>query len=267
MPQLTPSSPDQLDPRTRDFYLHALALLDEADVPYLVGGAYSLAHHAGIVRHTKDLDLFIRRQDYERVARVLQRGGYPTRLVFPHWLGKAFFADAFVDLIFGSGNGLCQIDDDWFAHAVSGEALGRQARLVPAEEVIWTKSFVQERERFDGADIAHVLLARGPQLDWDRLIRRFGLNHRVLLAHLILFGYIYPSHRHCVPRHVMDRLLQMVRDEPQVEGAICRGTLLSRQQYLIDINERGFIDARQEPLGPMTRQDIELWTAAIDTIK
>ena len=267
MQQLTQSSPDQLDPRIRNFYLHAMSLLDEADIPYLVGGAYSLAYHAGIVRHTKDLDLFIKRADFDRIAEVMRGGGYLTELVFPHWLGKTFFEDAFVDLIFGSGNGLCPVDDEWFAHAIQGEALGQPARLVPAEEIIWTKAFVQERERFDGADIAHVLLARGPQLDWDRLVRRFGPHHRVLLAHLLLFGYIYPSQRHCVPQDVVEHLLARVRDEPATEQPLCRGTLISRQQYLPDIRERGLIDARQHPVGPLSREDIERWTAAIDTAK
>ena len=31
------------------------------EVPFLVGGAYAFAHYTGIVRHTKDLDLFVRR--------------------------------------------------------------------------------------------------------------------------------------------------------------------------------------------------------------
>src|SRR5688572_14500321 len=46
-----------LDPATLDFYLRAIDVLDGCGVPYLVGGAYSLAYHAGIVRHTKDLDV------------------------------------------------------------------------------------------------------------------------------------------------------------------------------------------------------------------
>ena len=36
-------------------------MLNESGVPFLVGGAYALAKHAGIERHTKDLDIFVRR--------------------------------------------------------------------------------------------------------------------------------------------------------------------------------------------------------------
>src|SRR3954453_15574424 len=132
-PKPTPG-PLELDDVTRSFYLRAMQLLEDAGVDYMVGGAYSLAHHAGIVRHTKDLALFVRREDRLRALEVLEKqGGYRTEMVFPHWLGKAFDTDAFVDIIFGSGNGLCPVDDEWFAHAVDGTALGRPARLCPAE--------------------------------------------------------------------------------------------------------------------------------------
>ena len=259
-----------LEPRIRDFYLRAMDVLDAARVRYLVGGAYALAHHAGIVRHTKDLDLFIARDDYDTAARTLRDAGYRTDLIFPHWLGKAFHGEAFVDLIFGSGNGLCPVDEQWFAHAVPGGVLGRRAPLCAAEEIIWTKAFIQERERFDGADIAHLILARGPQIDWERLLRRFrGGHERVLLGHVIFFGYIYPARRDNVPRWVVDQLMQAVRDEqPPADERVCRGTWLSRQQYLTDVHQRGYLDARRvEHGGNLTDDDIQRWTAAIDTAK
>ena len=58
-----PSVFDELEPRTSRFYLNALRVLSDAKVPYLLGGAYALAHYTGIVRHTKDLDLFVRPAD------------------------------------------------------------------------------------------------------------------------------------------------------------------------------------------------------------
>ena len=43
--------------------------------------------------------------------------------------------------------------------------------LCPPEEMIWSKAFVQERERFDGADVLHVFRTLGRTLSWDRLSR------------------------------------------------------------------------------------------------
>jgi hypothetical protein len=45
---------------------------------------------------------------------------------------------------------------------------------------------------------------------------------------------------------------------------ICYGTIISRQQYLVDIYDRGFKDARLEPEGKMKSEEIAHWTAGID---
>jgi hypothetical protein len=43
---------------------------------------------------------------------------------------------------------------------------------------------------------------------------------------------------------------------------VCNGTLLSREQYLVDL-QAGYRDGRLQPNGPMTQEEIDLWTAAI----
>jgi hypothetical protein len=144
------------------------------------------------------------------------------------------------------------------------------ARLIPAEEMIWSKAFIMERERFDGADVAHVIHARGPELDWKRLLRRFQPNPRVLLAHLVLFGFIYPDRAGNIPASVMKTLMDGVTkqiDGPVPTEKVCYGTLLSRGQYLTDIGRWGYQDARLAPRGTMSSEDITYWTAAIATGK
>src|SRR5229473_2781837 len=159
-----------MDPASLAFYRDALGRLDHEGVDYLVGGAYAFARYTGIERHTKDFDVFIRREDYERAIDVLQRAGYQTELTFPHWLGKAFHGNDFIDLIFSAGNGVAEVDEVWFEYAVPAEVIGMPARLIPPEEMIWSKGLIMERERFDGADVVHVIHARGRELDWRRLI-------------------------------------------------------------------------------------------------
>ena len=254
---------DELEPCTSRFYLNALRVLSQAKVPYLLGGAYALAHYTGVIRHTKDLDLFVRPADAPRALGVLRHAGYHTEMTFSHWLGKAFSGEDFVDVIFSSGNGLCRVDDEWFAHAVAMEVGG--ALLCPAEELLWQKAYIMERERFDGADINHLLRARGPQLDWDRVLRRFGPHWQLLLGHLILFGFVYPSERECIPAAVTEGLLNRWRDEMgrgAVEEKICQGPLLSRMQYLSDTEHWGYEDPRLPPRGVMTAEQITHWTAA-----
>lgn len=256
-----------LDEESRDFYRRALNVLSENDLPHLVGGAYAFARYTGIERHTKDFDIFILRSDWKRAAQILQGAGYEIDLAFPHWLGKAFNGDNFIDLIFSAGNGVAQVDELWFEHAVPDKVLDLDVKLIPAEEMIWSKGLIMERERYDGADIAHLIHAVGETLDWRRLLDRYGRYWRALYAHLILFGFIYPSHRTKVPRWVMEEFGKRLTDEvrsPDSKDKTCYGTILSRQQYLVDIDRWGYGDARLKPRGTMAADEIAHWTAGID---
>jgi hypothetical protein len=242
---------DELEPHIYSFYCAALGAIQQSRVPFLVGGAYALARHTGIVRHTKDVDIFTRPEDCERILQVLSTAGYRTELTDPRWLAKAYLGEDFIDVIFSSGNGIAEVDDAWFEHAIEAKIFGLPVQLCPAEETIWSKAFIMERERFDGADIAHLLRAYGARLDWNRLLDRFGTHWRVLLSHLVLFGYIYPSERESVPSSVMDLLIGRLRNEEvpqQTTGRLCQGTLLSKVQYAIDIERWGYQDARLLPL-------------------
>ncbi len=250
----------------RAFYCSTLDVFRDAGLEVLVGGAYAFARYTGIERHTKDLDIFVRARDFSKTIKLLQAAGYETEVPFPHWLGKAHCGEYFVDVIYSSGNGVARVDQEWFDHAPEDAVFDMNVKLCPIEEMLWSKALIQERERFDGADVAHLLLAQATSLDWKRLLRRFGTNWRVLLAQLILFGYIYPTERERVPHWVMHDLLHRLTTSlsaPTPSQRVCRGTLLSRQQYLVDVDRWGFLDARLRPDNPMTEHDIATWTAGI----
>ena len=243
----------------------SVVALQDADIPFLIGGAYVVEVYAGVSRHTKDFDLYLRPQHVDLALNALKRAGYKTKKTYPHWLAKAGRDRDHVDLIFRAGNGLCEVDDSWFERAHGHEFLGSEVKLCAPEEMIWMKAYIMERERFDGADIAHILQSCAEKLDWEHLVRRFGPDWRVLLSHLVLFGYIYPGERDKIPAAVMDNLVARLRSERRTAGAdpICRGTLLSRKQYLMDIQERGFRDARLQQRVHMNANDIAHWTRAI----
>lgn len=247
------------------FYAETLTRLEHAGIPFMIGGAFAFTYYSKIERETKDLDIFVRPRDCRQVLALFEAHGYQTELPFPHWLGKVRSGEHFMDVIFSSGNGLARVDELWFAHAIELELFGVASRVSPAEEMIWSKAFVQERERFDGSDVMHLVRAIGPSLDWERLLRRFGSHWRVLLAHLIMFGYVYPDRRDRIPSAVTGQLLRRLADEgPDPENRVCHGTLLSREQYLVDLEQFGYRDARTEPGGPMSAEEVDVWTKAID---
>jgi len=250
------------------FYGDTIRALTEAEVPFVVGGAFALKHYAGIDRATKDLDVFLCRKDLRRALEALRDKGYVTDETFPHWLAKAWCGEHFVDFIFASANGLCEVDEQWIASAKAITIFDQPALLCPVEEVIWSKCFVMERERFDGADIYHLLAARGETLDWSRLLTNVGNHWRVLLGHLVFYSFVYPRERQKVPAWVMNRLMARLVDERGAEDVpVCNGTLLSREQYLFDLREKGYADARLPPYGKVPEPHIEQWTDAIAKIK
>jgi hypothetical protein len=252
-----------------DFYRKVLQTFIDNGIEFLVGGTFAFVRVTGIDRDTKDIDLFVRRRDWPRAVELLAAEGIDTELPFPHWLGKAYGGrnrEFFVDVIFSGGNGVAEVDDQWFQYAGHGEALGFPVRLMPVEEMIWSKSFLMERERFDGADVVHLIRATQKDLNWPRLLARFGEHWRVLLAHLVLFGFIYPGRRDRVPAWVLSALMRRLSGElggPGNETWLCRGTLMSREQYLPDVRDDGYDDARLGPPVHMTPSDVARWTRAI----
>jgi hypothetical protein len=248
-----------------EFYIDALKKLQATNIPFLVGGAFAFSHYSHVPRETKDIDVFVKQEDLPRVLDAFGKMGYATEIPFPHWLGKIHAGAHFMDVIFNSGNGIAKVDDLWFDHAPRTNVLGIIVRLSPAEEMIWSKAFIQERERFDGADVMHLLREVGPSLDWPRLLMRFGDYWRVLLSHLIMFGFVYPDKRGNIPPWVTEELLRRLSvSRPNLQNDICYGPLLSREQYLHDMEHLKYRDGREQPEGPMTREQIEIWTAGIN---
>jgi hypothetical protein len=243
------------DPEEMSAHRRALEVLQRGGIDPMVGGAYALRVHTGIWRDTKDLDLFLRKDQIHHALALLEKHGYRTELTDPLWIGKAFSGDYFIDLIFSSGNGIASVDEHWQKRALESMVLGRPALIVPAEEMIWQKAYIQERERFDGADIHHLIRAKGEGLDWKHLLRRFDDHWAVLLGHLVSFRFSFACDREKIPGWVMKDLLGRqlaAEDRPASTERLCRGTLLSRQQYMHELEEHGYLDAREREVAGWT---------------
>lgn len=230
-------------------YGRALSRLTESGVPVLVGGAYAMRVYAGISRWTKDLDLFSPRSEVARVLAVLEEDGWEVELTDPVWLAKARLDGLLIDVLFSSGNGLHPVEESWFQRAAQAMLFGAPVRLLPVEEMILVKAYVQTRDRYDGADIHHLILKHGQRMDWKRLLDLLGAHWEVLLAHLVNFRFVYPSEHDAVPEWLWRDLLRRAQEQierPPVADRICRGTLFSRSEYEIDVREWGYRDTRAD---------------------
>lgn len=230
-------------------YRTALDRLTTAGVPFCVGGAYAVAVYTGLNRTTRDLDLFLRPTDVERALTVLDQAGFRVALVAEHWLGKARHGPSLIDLVFSQGNGLQPVDDRWLARARPAVLWGRRVRVLAPEDLIWSKAYLASHDRFDGADIVHLIRATAGQLDWPYLLARFGEHRLLLLAHLTLVRFVYPS-LDLVPPAVITDLVQRCQAElsgPGPADRLCRGTLLDAASFWPDVTRWGYRDARSQP--------------------
>jgi hypothetical protein len=65
----------------------------------------------------------------------------------------------------------------------------------------------------------------------------------------------------------MEQLLDLARRDTRTDppnDRVCRGTILSRSQYLGDVLHGGYLDARLLAPSSMSQEDIKRWTAAGD---
>jgi hypothetical protein len=233
----------------REIYKRALEALNSIGVEYVVAGAYAMYEHTGIYRKTKDLDLFFEPTSVVRAARVLRDAGFVTRLEDAHWLAKATLGTHYVDLIYGMGNGVAFIDQEWIAHSRPGILAATPVRFAPPEELVWHRLFISERHRHDVADILHLILCLGDTFDWHRLVERVGSHWPLLLAQVATYSYVYPGYRSNIPAWVYEDLIKRAGTELSQDSAdvdVIRGPLISRFSFTIDVREWGFFDPRNE---------------------
>jgi hypothetical protein len=223
------------------FYREALTLLNESGADFMLGGAFATFFYTGIYRDTKDLDVFCKPSEYPKILKHFAEKGYRTELTDIRWLAKVFKEDYFIDIIFNSVNNICRVDDTWYEHAGHGQFCEMDVKFIPAEELFWCKSFVQNRERYDGADINHLVLKYGKKIDWKRLLDRMEPHWHLMLSHVILFQFVYPHDFHdIIPKWVFDELIERAKDQyelPQPLERVCRGPVIDNTQYSIDVKE------------------------------
>ena len=225
-----------------------LQALEGSRIAYAVSGAFSLRQHTGICRYTKDLDLFLTAQNSGRAMECLRNARFECEVTDPVWLSKAWRDGYFVDLITGMSNGIINVEDSWIQRARPAVVYGVETRVLAPEELVASKIFVAKRERFDGADIAHVINATYGRFDWARELELVGEHWEMLFWSLILFRYVYPAQSHYVPSEIWSELLTRFTEEVKNPDshALFRGSLVDENLFAIDVDEWGLPNLLEE---------------------
>jgi hypothetical protein len=252
-----------LDKKEAAFYRTVLQLLNRHRVPYAIAGAFALHQHTGIWRVTKDLDIFMTAEGMSRALMILVKH-FKCEVTDPVWLAKVRSGRFFIDLITGMSNAVFVVDDSWIDRARPAMVLGVKTKILGSEELLVSKLFVIRRERFDGADIAHIVYGSRERIQWKRVMDVVGDHWEILLWSLLLFRYVYPAHSAHVPAHIWDDLLTRLRKELANcnSEAPFRGSLVDDNMFAIDVNEWGLPDLlseyrsrRMKSIGPMPNHE------------
>jgi hypothetical protein len=243
------SSAKPLFPEKQEgMFREALTVLNECGVPYAVSGAFALQRHTGIWRFTKDLDVFLIAENVRSALHCLKADGFECEVPDPVWLAKAHRDGFYIDLITGMSNAVITVEHTWIDRSQPAVIAGVKTRVLAPEELLASKVFVTRRERFDGADIAHIILGTRGKMDWARILEVVGEHWELLLWHLVLFAYVYPAFTHFVPDSLWQDLSQRFskRLASRDAAAPFRGSLVDENMFAIDMRDWGMADILQQ---------------------
>ena len=162
---------------------------------------------------------------------------HPVQSYDPAWIYRGHRGDVIVDAIWAMANKRTVVDDRWTDSGPLIQLCGQSFRVIPAEELIWSKLYVLQRDRCDWPDIFNLVYATGPHLDWEHLFARVAEDRPLLKGILSIFSWLCPGRALALPHLVWDAVdLPVPRAEGDPAGRPSRKDLLDSRPWLLADN-------------------------------
>lgn len=183
----------------------------ERGIPFAIGGALAMGAYTGRWRNTKDIDLYILPRDRERMIEVFADSGlrdyhdvlpYDRRWIYRGHLDENIIVDA----IWAMANMRAQVDESWLERGREFTTGDLVFRVLPPEELIWSKLYVMQRERCDWPDVLNILYATAPRLDWRHLLSRLQDDMPLLKGVVSVFSWMCPQVAEQIPEAIRMQL-------------------------------------------------------------
>ncbi len=205
----------------RAAYRRVLALVGGQPNPFVIGGALGLSLQLGRLIDG-ELELCMRAEDVPAALDAVAAAGLRVDRDEGHRKARLVYGNHRVTLRWAMPTPLFGgYDDAWFVKARRTRFLGLRVKVAPVEELLWLKMAVPSGASLGDPLVGQILLARGTELDWPRLLSRMAGQEALLLAHIFLFWHQYPeSARHIVPPWTVDDLRERVDRLAEREGGL-----------------------------------------------
>lgn len=187
---------DLIPPEQWTVYARFIAEMARRSIPFAVGGGLAVSAYSGCVRNTKDMDLFILEKDSQEVVEITRELGFEEYTVVPYdptWSYRSTSEGYIIDFLWKMLNGKAYVDDIWLTLGWELEVRGVPFKLLPVEELIWSKLYILRTDRADWPDILSLLYARGAELDWERFLLNLGEDRLVLGGVVNLLRWLCPG--------------------------------------------------------------------------
>lgn len=179
-------------------------------IPFAVGGSLAMAVYAGLLRPSKDLDLYVTPENKDRMIEVMRYLGlrdYYDKVPYDRgWIYRSTKDDVIVDIIWHMANRRAAVDERWITNGPELAVDHQSIRVIPLEEMIWSKLYVLQRERCDWPDILNLINRRAAEIDWRHLLNRIAEDAPLLGAVLDVYCWLCPENISKLPSWVLSRV-------------------------------------------------------------
>jgi hypothetical protein len=184
-------------------YRRVIKGAQDRGIPFAVGGGFANMAYTGQTREAKDLDLIIMGCDRDAMIRITREAGlhdyFDEKPYDRAWIYRAYNDGVLVDLIWAMANQRSKVDRAWIDSGPEVGVDGVRFRLIPAEELLWIKLYILQRDRSDWPDALNLVYAAGPTLDWRYLIARLADDRLLLTGLLSVFSWVCPERARSLP--------------------------------------------------------------------
>ena len=191
-------------------YFEAIQVIRAAGLRFMLGGAFGLAAYTGHWRNTKDIDFFVLPSDRPRAVDALTQAGftdyYETTPYDRGWIYRATRSGLIVDIIWATPNRRTEVDELWFENSRRVTIHSEVLEVVPAEELVWIKLYVLQRDRCDWPDVINLLYCTSKVIHWKRLVDRLEGDLPLLAGLLTVFAWLCPDRMGDIPAELRKRL-------------------------------------------------------------